>query len=179
MSPYYAMANNPVSFSDPEGDFIHIIIGAAIGGIINLGVQAYKGNIGSFGDGLAAFGIGAVAGGVGAATGGAAFAAAGVGGAAGGAIAGGAGGLTGGFINGTGNALYFGDASPGEALEQGLVEGAIGLVTGAILGGGIGALTTPKGYSPWTGNPIASPTTGNTVSITVNGHSIEVPGYTA
>ena len=38
----------------------------------------------------------------------------------------------------------FQNSSVGDALEQGLVEGAIGLVTGAILGGGIGCINNSK-----------------------------------
>lgn len=58
--------NNPVMFSDPNGEFVWfvpIIIGAAIGGAINLGVQAYNGKIENVGQGFAAFGWGALAGG--------------------------------------------------------------------------------------------------------------------
>ena len=30
----YAL-NNPLKYTDPDGEFVHIIIGAAIGGVIN------------------------------------------------------------------------------------------------------------------------------------------------
>lgn len=59
--------NNPVMFTDPNGEvawFVPIIIGAAIGGAVNLGVQAYNGKIDNVGQGFAAFGWGALAGGV-------------------------------------------------------------------------------------------------------------------
>ena len=81
--------NNPLKYTDPDGEFIHILIGAAIGGIVNLTVKAVNGQINSWGDGFAAFGIGAAAGAVATATGGAAF-----------ALAGGAAGGAGGFIAG-------------------------------------------------------------------------------
>lgn len=69
--------NNPLRYVDEDGEFIHIIIGAVIGGTANLIYKAVSGQLHSFKDGFAAFGIGAAAGGLGAATGGLAFAAAG------------------------------------------------------------------------------------------------------
>lgn len=69
-------------YIDQDGEFWHIVIGAVIGGAINLTVKIVQGKVHNLGDGLAAFGIGAAAGAIGAATGGAAFVAAG--GAAGG-----------------------------------------------------------------------------------------------
>lgn len=59
--------NNPLVYTDPDGNFIHIIIGALIGGIINLSVNAIQGNIHSFWDGLKSFGLGAIQGVLGAA----------------------------------------------------------------------------------------------------------------
>src|SRR5690606_38283872 len=113
-SGYLEMGNNPVIAIDPDGKVVHIIIGAAVGGLINLGVKAYQGKINSWGDGFAAFGIGAIAGAAGAATGGAAFAAAGgAAGGAGGFLAGFAGGAVGSAVSmplqSVGNTLYFGD----------------------------------------------------------------------
>jgi hypothetical protein len=143
------MGNNPMVFSDPDGDFIHILIGAGIGAVVNIGVQAFQGNINSLGDlGMAAL-IGGGAGALGAATGGAAFAAAGsagiisgTGGVLGGVIAGASGGAMGGFVQGTGNALYFGDKNIGDALGQGFREGAAGLVMGGVIGGVAGGIRT-------------------------------------
>lgn len=146
--------NNPLKYSDPSGEFVHILIGAGIGGLVNLGYQAYKGNINSFTDGAVAFGIGAVAGGVGAATGGAAFAAMGAGA---GAAAGGGGfvvGAIGGMaasaasmpIQSAGNSLYFGDPfmTPGEY--------AAGIAFGGLLGGTInGGIAAYNGRSFWNG----------------------------
>jgi len=48
MSPFNSMQNNPILYVDPNGDWVHIAIGAGIGGLANLGVQAYKGNIDSW-----------------------------------------------------------------------------------------------------------------------------------
>ncbi|HRD06799.1 MAG: RHS repeat-associated core domain-containing protein [Saprospiraceae bacterium] len=73
MSPYCSMGNNPVSNVDPEGDWIHIAIGAAVGGLFNLDTKLYQGKVDNFWDGAVALGIGAVAGVVTAATSGAAI----------------------------------------------------------------------------------------------------------
>jgi hypothetical protein len=37
ISPFAYCANNPVSHIDPEGRFLHIAIGAVLGGAINYG----------------------------------------------------------------------------------------------------------------------------------------------
>lgn len=132
-SPFNAMGNNPILAVDPDGEFVHILIGAAIGGLINLGIKAAQGKITSWKDGFVAFGIGAAAGAVGAATGGVAFLATG-GGAlgAGGFLAGAAGGITGSIfslpIQSIGNSLYFGDP----------LMTAKEFVTGALFGGVLG-----------------------------------------
>jgi RHS repeat-associated protein len=61
---YMYARNNPLVYVDPDGEFWHIVIGAGLGGVVNLGVQAISGNINGFGDGLAAFGKGALIGGM-------------------------------------------------------------------------------------------------------------------
>lgn len=61
--------NNPLIYRDPDGEFIHLIIGALIGGIVNLVSSALHGNIHNFWDGLKSFGMGAVQGALGAAIG--------------------------------------------------------------------------------------------------------------
>lgn len=109
----YAM-NNPLLYVDENGEYLHIVAGAIIGGIVNLGIKYYSGQIHDFWDGLAAFGIGAAAGGLGAATGAWGFAIAG-GGAwgAGGFVAGAFEGALGSMVSlpvqSMGNNLYFGD----------------------------------------------------------------------
>lgn len=41
---------------DQDGEVWHIVIGAVIGGVVNLTIKAIHGKIHNFGDGLAAFG---------------------------------------------------------------------------------------------------------------------------
>ncbi len=59
--------NNPLKYTDPDGNFIHLIVGAIIGGLVNLATNAMAGRINNFWDGLKAFGIGAIQGAAGAA----------------------------------------------------------------------------------------------------------------
>ncbi|MDR1458848.1 MAG: hypothetical protein LBI60_01345, partial [Bacteroidales bacterium] len=147
----YAL-NNPLRYTDPDGEFWHIVIGAVVGGVINLGIKAYQGKINSWGDGFAAFGIGAAAGAIGAATGGAAFAAAGgAAGGAGGFLAGAAGGAVGTAVSSPvlsmGNTAYFGD--PMMTGQQYL----LGIAGGALLGGSVNGITAlANGRNFMTGN---------------------------
>jgi len=146
--------NNPLKFTDPTGHVWHIVIGAVVGGVINLSVKAVQGKIHSFKDGAVAFGIGAVAGAVAAASGGTAFVAAGGAAAGGGGfIAGAIGGMAGSFFSAPfqsiGNNLYFGDPMMTEAdLAMNI---AIGGVTGGVLNGSLAALNSK---SFWTGDVI-------------------------
>ncbi len=139
LNRYSYVLNNPLIFVDHNGEFWHIVIGAVIGGVVNLAVKAAQGKINSFGDGLAAFGIGAVAGGVGAAVGLPAFLGAGGGASgAGGFLAGFAGGAASAAVSApilsAGNSAYFGDPlmTPGEYLQSIALGGLIG---GTINGG--------------------------------------------
>ncbi|MCY1636741.1 RHS repeat domain-containing protein, partial [Marinifilum sp. D737] len=156
-SPYIAMGNNPMIYVDENGEFWHIVIGAAVGGLINLGIKAYQGKINSWKDGFVAFGIGAAAGAVGAATGGSAFLAAGGGAAgAGGFYAGAYAGAVGAAYsmpvqNGL-NHAYFGD--PLMTLE----EYGKGIAFGALLGGTInGGIAKFNGRSFWNGTLNSAP----------------------
>lgn len=131
----YAM-NNPLVYTDPDGQWVHIVIGAAIGGVINLAVKAAQGKIHNFRDGIVAFGIGAAAG---AATGGASFLAVGGGASgAGGFLAGMIGGASGAAIaspiQGIGNSIYFGDTwSPKQWITDIAVGGLLGGATNGII----------------------------------------------
>lgn len=57
---YGYVMNNPTKFTDPSGEFWHLLIAAAVGGTINL-ISNWN-NIHNIGEGLAAFGAGAGAG---------------------------------------------------------------------------------------------------------------------
>ncbi len=159
MSPYAGMGNNPIIYVDPDGNlfFVPILIGAAIGGAINLGIQAAQGNINSVGDGLVAFGIGALAGGAAVAAPQLIGSLAGVGlttatgGVAAGFVPGAVAGGVGGFLNNFGNALYFQDANLGEASVSGLQGLGIGTLTGGLLGGGLARLQGKNFWGPRVG----------------------------
>lgn len=145
--------NNPLKFTDPNGEFVHIIIGAVVGGVINLGINALQGNINSWQDGFAAFGVGAVARGLGAATGGAAFVA--MGGAAGagfiaGAVGGGIGYATSMPVQSIGNNMFFGTPIPG--IGEQLTGLGLAATTGGIMGG---YSSLSRGNNFWTGKPRA------------------------
>ncbi|MBC9928986.1 FG-GAP-like repeat-containing protein [Chitinophaga qingshengii] len=145
--------NNPMIYSDEDGNFWHLIIGALIGGAMNL--FANKDKINNFWDGLKYFGIGAAAGAIGAGVGagvssalaGGSFGAGFMGTSAAmsvtssfinGAIVGAAGGAAGGFVGGFGNGLADGQnlgQAFGSGLKGGLYGGLIGGVTGGLAGG--------------------------------------------
>ena len=57
---YAYCLNNPLIYTDPDGEWIHIVVGAVVGGIIN--VATNWDNLDDFGEGLASFGIGAATG---------------------------------------------------------------------------------------------------------------------
>jgi hypothetical protein len=156
----YAL-NNPLMFKDPSGEFIHLIIGAAIGGIANWlanGAQFNAAGLGHFGVGALAGGLGAgIGAGFGALASGAGHfsfmssAALGAQGFGAGAAVGFGTGFTGGMVTGTGNSLIQGQ-NIGKALSNGLNSGlwggAIGGLTGGITGG-IGAARAGNDF--WSG----------------------------
>ena len=136
VSPYAGMLNDPVYYTDPDGE-CPICVPIIIGMVVNVAIQGASGNINSFGDFALAAGIGAASGAAGFGAGSLVSGALGVTGSAtiGGGIAiGAAGGFAGGFVGGAGNAWANG-ASFGQGLEAGALSGGIGAVTGGALGG--------------------------------------------
>jgi hypothetical protein len=167
---YTYCLNNPLIYTDPSGEFWHLVIGAAIKGTIN-----WLANGAEFSwEGLGYFGIGAAAGALGAGVGiqtasaGASFWAGFVGSSQGistilsvgytssfvnGALAGAGAGFSSGFLSGTGNGLMQGQ-SFGDALGSGLKTGAISGASGALLGGFAGGIDAYRdGRSFWDGGP--------------------------
>ncbi len=154
---YSYVWNNPLKYNDPNGEWVHILAGALIGGAINWYTHGATFDM----DGLAAFGIGAGAGALGALTGGAAFAAYGGGAAgAGGFAAGFAGGAAGSAASlpvlSMGNTIAFND--PMMTPDQYV----IGVITGGVAGGTInGTIARVNGRSFWKGDPLAKNGGGN------------------
>lgn len=148
----YAYAlNNPLKYIDQSGESFlgAVILGAIIGGIINLNVNAA--NVTSYGDMFAYFGMGALAGGLGAAAGAGVAGLVGTNSFIGGALTGISGGFAGGFAGGAGNAWMHG-ADFGEGLNAGLKQGGIGAAAGAVLGGVTGGIRAKSaGGNFWTG----------------------------
>ena len=152
---YSYARNNPMVYTDPDGEWIHLVIGAVFGGVINVAMNADKiNNTGQF---FKYFGIGAAAGAIGAGVGtgimtassGASFWAGFVGSPQGistilgagytssfinGAASGAGAGFSSGFTLGFGNGLA-GGQSFGESLGQGAYQGLIGGATSGLLGG--------------------------------------------
>jgi len=164
--------NNPLKYTDPDGEWVHLAFGAMIGGYLN--VVANAKNIQNPWQMLGYFGVGAVAGGLSAGIGAgigsalAGKAVAGGGFAAGfmgtatisstgfvaGAISGAAAGFTNGLVSGSGNQLIqgkkFGDAFVKGGLDQAWRQGLGGAAIGGILSG-IDAKMNDRNF--WTGSP--------------------------
>jgi RHS repeat-associated protein len=157
MSPYCGMNNNPITYADPEGDIAPlVVIGAAvIGGGINVWRNWDKVKSEGWGAGLKAFGIGAVAGTVGvlaapAAAVGSTVAATVTSYAVSGAVAGGVSGLITGYGN---SAVFHRHRNLEDHIKNGLIEGAVGFVSGAITGAIVG-----RAAHWWTHRSIKGPT---------------------
>ena len=177
---YSYVLNNPLKYTDPDGEWVHILAGALIGGFINGLMHANQGVDGF----LKGFAIGAVAGAVTAATGGmaAGYFATGtmVGisagaaytiGVTGGAIAGASGAVLGAPILAAGNYVAFGE-------NYSWKRYAIDIVGGGIIGGVAGGISAAiKGYNIWSGAPKGTGTTAFT-NPKYNLEQLKQAGYT-
>ena len=141
--------NNPLKYTDPSGDLIEAMF---VGGLINVAIQGFSGNINNLGDLGKAFAVGAIAGAGGALVGGAVAGAIRTGGFIGGAITGAAGGATGGFIGGAGNSWMQGNSFK-DGLTSGLKGAAIGAAGSALVGGTISGIKDFRNdFSFWDGS---------------------------
>ncbi|MCL2041841.1 MAG: hypothetical protein FWG84_07375 [Bacteroidales bacterium] len=147
---YNYCLNNPLKYTDPSGEFVHLIVGAVIGGLMNMAINAR--NISNGWQALGYFGIGAAVGALTAGMGnGLSVAMAGGGGTFGmgfvgnaysiaqmgfiqGAVMGGITGFAGGLLGGAGNAWMQGDSFM-KGLEKGMTAGNWGALGGAVIGG--------------------------------------------
>lgn len=168
-SPYLGMGNNPISYVDPDGRWVHIAIGAIVGGGLNL--AANWGSVDNVWEGIAAFGVGAGAGAATAACGGCT-----VWGAA--AVAVGTGAVTGATNNviaQTGNGVGLGGVEWGSVGASAVVGGVSGV---AAYGGG--QLASQFGGVVVNGLSINSPVLNGLVTGAIGGPVVvqrrELPG---
>ena len=160
---YSYCLNNPLKYTDTNGEFWHLIIGAVIGGIVNWGTHGAEFSW----KGLAHFGIGAVSGalsaGIGSGISGvmgasinsgitfgeafmssSALLSAAQGGFIRGFASGAGAGFAGGLVSGTSSGLMDGD-SLGKSLSKGLLGGLIGGASEGVIGGIISGIVAAKG----------------------------------
>lgn len=152
---YSYCLNNPLKYTDPSGEWIHILVGAIIGSVMG----TLTANINSLKDGDSfweaqylglAYGIiGGAVGAASAATGGAVAAKVGTTGFVAGAASGAASGAVAGALNGISNTWLNG----GDYLEAGTKGFLTGLISGAITGGiGGGISAVRHGGNFWNGD---------------------------
>lgn len=168
---YTYCLNNPLMYTDPSGEFWHLIIGAAVGGVAN---WWFNGGHEFTWKGLGYFGVGAVAGALAAGLGAGISSALPIAGTTSGGFAAGfwgtsaattatssfisgfaigaGGGAAGGFGNGFGNGLIQGH-SLGQSLLSGTKTGLISGVSGGFLGGLWGGIDAAiDGRTFWDGS---------------------------
>lgn len=151
---YSYCINNPLKFTDPDGENPLLIaagIAAIIGGAIN--VAEHWDQIDNFWQGLGYFGVGALAWGGSAMLSSVSF---GLGGAVGGLVSGAIQGGSAGFILGGGNALISGDSFWKNALRYSMYGAAFGGVMNGVFSG---LSSWYNGNNFWTGKSINTTTT--------------------
>ena len=176
---YSYCMNNPLKYTDPSGEFWHLIIGAAVGSVFNWLVHGCQFNA----KGLGYFGTGALAGALAAGVG------AGIsstlpvmGGTSGGfaagfwgtnaatvatssflsgAAVGGSAGFASGLVTGFGNALLD-ESSFTKALGAGGIDGLVGGISGGLIGGIFGGVSASiDGRRFWDGAKVYKLTLAN------------------
>lgn len=160
---YTYCLNNPLKYTDPNGEFWELAISAAIGGVMNWASHGFRFNasgLGYFVTGAAGAAVTTgVAGGVNVAMTGGNFwqGAAGMAGGVSstgflaGAVSGASAGFAGGLVSGVGNSLVEGN-SIGRSFLNGLTSGGFGSLSGGVTGGLTGgADALDMGTSYWTG----------------------------
>jgi RHS repeat-associated protein len=173
---YSYCLNNPLKYTDPDGNLI--LEAMFVGGLMNVAIQGFSGNIKGLGDFGTAFAVGAVAGAGGAFAGGAAVSVVGVGGFAGGAAAGATAGAVGGFLGGAGTSWTQG-GSFSDGITSGLKGAAIGAIGGALIGGTIaGVKSALNNGSFWNGNGEISACYDNGIDLS-DGRGVEYSNESA
>ncbi len=138
--------NNPLRFTDPDGENPLALLGAAVGALVNIGIGIYRNEVHDGWDMLSYGASGAAIGALAGATGGLSLTLTGLSGAtiAGGALAGAVSGAVSGTLQGAWNAghqlLRYGKGTWADVGKSALVGGIGGLIGGAIIGGAIGGL---------------------------------------
>lgn len=132
---YSYCRNNPLLYTDPSGEWIHLVIGAAIGGVVNWAMNGAEFSW----RGLGYFGVGALSGALGAGIGSIVAGSIGVATDIGGAILKGTfsgvyGGYVGSFTNSAGNA-WMNNSNFQQGLQVGFDGGIHGAIGGALIGG--------------------------------------------
>ncbi|TCO07749.1 RHS repeat domain-containing protein [Natronoflexus pectinivorans] len=145
--------NNPLIYTDPDGEFI--VAAVLLGAFINTAIQGATGNLNGGGDFFKAMAIGGLSGAAGGFAGHAVAGALGIATSTGGAVLNGAlvgasGGFTGGFVGGAGNAWAIGGASFTSGLGAGFRGGVSGAIGGAVIGGVTGGIQHTRRFRYFT-----------------------------
>lgn len=148
---YSYCLNNPLIYTDPNGEFWWYVVAGIIGGTINVVTHWDEVSSGGFLTGLGYFGVGALSSVAGCAVGTAVAGIVGTTGILGGATVGFFSGFASGFVAGGGNALMAGDSFMEGAFNGAAAGSFSGLLSGGIFGGWS---AYSQGKNVWTGEDI-------------------------